>query len=390
MGSGARPKRQRKVVVDYFVYFVVRVLLCVMQALPESACQLLAKGLAWGFCDVCHFRSQVVDDNLRHAFPAASARRRMQICRGMWQHLMLLAFEIGRANRKIHETNWRDYVSFDGARNLVACQLDGRPVVIVTGHFGNFEISGYVAGLLGLPNFTVARPLDNRFLHDFIGRFRHSTGQQIISSRGSADLVGKVLEAGASLAVLGDHYGGPKGCWIEFFHRPASCHKSIALLALSYEAPLIVFHTQRTGRMLHFKLVANPTGSIPVTPTAQNQSRRLRSGIRRSWSGPLPRVPNSTGGCTAAGKTLEPIFAGNAGKNASGLRSASTPPRKWQSSARPDHRMQRQRGSGPCMIKWADDASGPGARQSSAAAKPPRGQLSNPAPQRYASAVCGP
>jgi KDO2-lipid IV(A) lauroyltransferase len=287
MGSGARPKRQRKVVVDYFVYFVIRVLLCVMQALPESACQLLAKGLAWGFCDVCHFRSQVVDDNLRHAFPAASARRRMQICRGMWQHLMLLAFEIGRANRKIHETNWRDYVSFDGARNLVACQLDGRPVVIVTGHFGNFEISGYVAGLLGLPNFTVARPLDNRFLHDFIGRFRHSTGQQIISSRGSADLVGKVLEAGASLAVLGDHYGGPKGCWIEFFHRPASCHKSIALLALSYEAPLIVFHTQRTGRMLHFKLVANPNRLDPrdtdcpksVTEITQWYSTQLERAI---------------------------------------------------------------------------------------------------------------
>jgi KDO2-lipid IV(A) lauroyltransferase len=266
MGSGASPKRKRNVAVDYLVYFVVRMLLCVIQALPESACLLLANGLAWIFCDVCHFRAQVVDDNLRHAFPDASPRRRRHICRGMWQHLMLLACEISRAHRKIHETNWRDYVSIECKRYLVERHLDERPVVIVTAHFGNFEISGYVAGLLGVSNFAVARPLDNRYLHEFMVRFRQSTGQQIISSRGSADLVGKVMESGATLAVLGDHYGGPKGCWVEFFHRPASCHKSIALLALSYEAPLMVFYTRRTGPMLHFQLIADENVLDPRDP----------------------------------------------------------------------------------------------------------------------------
>lgn len=284
--GGARPKRQRNVVVDYLIYFSVRMLLCVIQALPVSACHRLAKGLAIFFCDVCHFRAQVVDDNLRHAFPEADARRRRQICRGMWQHLMLLACEIACAHRKIHENNWRDHVSFEGVRDLVERQLDGRPVVIVTAHFGNFEVSGYVAGLLGLPNFTVARPLDNRFLHDFMIRFRQSTGQQIISSRGSADLVGKVMESGATLAVLGDHYGGPKGCWVEIFHRPASCHKSIALLALSYNAPLMVFHTQRTDRMLQFKLVAKDLldpldAACPKTVTEMTQwySTKLEQAI---------------------------------------------------------------------------------------------------------------
>jgi KDO2-lipid IV(A) lauroyltransferase len=129
--------------------------------------------------------------------------------------------------------------------------------MIVTSHFGNFEISGYLAGLLGFPSVTVARPLDNRFLQQFIAGFRAATGQSMISSRGSAQEVEAALRSGATLAVLGDHYGGPKGCWVQFLNRPASCHKSIGLLALSHQVPLLVFSTRRRDRMLHFEMVTD-------------------------------------------------------------------------------------------------------------------------------------
>ena len=172
-------------------------------------------------------------------------------------HLMLLVCEIAKAGRKIHETNWREHVSLEGSRDFLASQLNGQGLIVVTAHFGNFEMSGYVAGLLGISNFTVARPLDNSFLSEFLGRFRQSTGQRLISSRGSAGYVAQVLNAGSTLAVLGDHYGGHKGCWVRFFGRAASCHKSIALLALSHKVPLLVSTSQRTGKLLKFTFRAS-------------------------------------------------------------------------------------------------------------------------------------
>jgi KDO2-lipid IV(A) lauroyltransferase len=172
----------------------------------------------------------------------------------MWRHLFLLLCEIALAQRKIHHTNWRDYVHIHHAREIVSRMLSDRPLVVVTAHLGNFEMSGYIAGLLGLPTITIARDLDNVYLDRFLRRFRETTGQRIFSSKGTAELAQAVLESGGTLALLGDHHGGPKGCWVDFFGRPASCHKSVALFPLVNRLPLAVLVTTRVDRMLHFDM----------------------------------------------------------------------------------------------------------------------------------------
>ena len=60
-------------------------------------------------------------------------------------------------------------------RSFARC-FDDRPTVIICGHYGNFELSGYVLGLLGFPSYTIARPLDNPYLDRFINEFRGLTG----------------------------------------------------------------------------------------------------------------------------------------------------------------------------------------------------------------------
>ena len=50
--------------------------------------------------------------------------------------------------------------------------ISDRPVIVVTGHFGNFELGGYALGILGFPTFTVARNLDNRYLDEYLAGFR--------------------------------------------------------------------------------------------------------------------------------------------------------------------------------------------------------------------------
>ena len=100
----------RQQLVDFAVYVVVRVLICVAQAMRMETGQRVAGTLAWLFCDVFHVRSGVVDDNLAHAFPELSARERLQLARQMWEHLFLLVLEVANTPRKVHETNWREFV----------------------------------------------------------------------------------------------------------------------------------------------------------------------------------------------------------------------------------------------------------------------------------------
>ena len=104
---------------DYLVYLVVRVLICAVQALRLETGAVLAGHLAWLFCDVLKLREAVVDDNLAHAFPELSAEERKNLSRNMWNHLFLLVLEVAHAPRKIHETNWRRYISLRDSDKLV-------------------------------------------------------------------------------------------------------------------------------------------------------------------------------------------------------------------------------------------------------------------------------
>jgi len=241
-------------IIDFLVYFILRVLICIVQAIRIETGHRLARRLAWFFCDVLRIRGGVVDDNLAHAFPEMPPTERRRLARRMWEHLFLLVLEVAHTPRKIHETNWRDHVRLKNEKELVQALLDDRPLLIVTAHLGNFEVGGYVLGVLGFPTYTVARTLDNPYLDRFLNRFRAGTGQHIIPKNGGFDQIIDVLAHGGAMTFLADQYAGPKGCWVDFFGRSASAHKAIALLALDNHARMSVCASLRLDGPMQFEM----------------------------------------------------------------------------------------------------------------------------------------
>ncbi len=239
---------------DLLVYFVVRVAICLVQAMRVETAARLARGMAWVFAQVLRIRATVVDDNLAHAFPHLSAPSRRALARRMWEHLFLLVVEVAQTPRKVRETNWRDFVSLRNSDTMVRLLLSDRPTLIITAHFGNFEVAGYVLGILGFPTYTVARTLDNPYLDRFVNRFRSGTGARIVPKTGGYDQIVEVLGRGEAMAFLADQYAGEKGCWVEFFGRPASAHKAIALLALEHDAPVAIAAASRLDRPMRFEV----------------------------------------------------------------------------------------------------------------------------------------
>jgi len=277
-----------KPAADWLVYASVRILICVVQALPLDLCHTIAKGLAVVAADVVRVRHGVVDENLRHAFPEWNGAYRRRFIRRMWEHLFLMVVEVAQARRKIHQASFHQYVTFRNKPLLVKYLLDPRPTVLVTGHYGNFEVAGYVLGLFGFPTFTIARRLDNPYLDRFLNEFRSSTGQYLLPKQGCAPQVQRVLDAGGTLSLLGDQYAGNKGCWVEFLGRPASCHKAVALFTLSSGAPQLVCYLRRRGNTpMQFEIglvgVADPASwdceLAGVKPLTQWYSERLEKMI---------------------------------------------------------------------------------------------------------------
>lgn len=213
----------------------------------------------------------------------------------MWHHLLLMVCEIAHAPRKIHRTNWREHVYMRDKDQSLQVLLDDRATVLVTGHFGNFEVAGYTTGLLGIHTSTVARPLDNVYVDAYVEAFRSATGQLILPKDGSSLAIQELLERKGALTILADQHAGPKGSWVEFFGHATSCHKALALFVLSARAPLLVTYARRLNRPLRFEIgttgLADPALlDVPTPPKYLNSvddltkwyNDRLEDAIRLS------------------------------------------------------------------------------------------------------------
>ena len=274
----------------FCVYVFLRLVIAVVQALPLEACEKGAEIMATLFSRVLGIRRRVIEENLRTAFPHITAREVATINWQMWRHLFLMTAEIAHTPRKVHETNWKQHSQIVNQELFVRTLLSGRPLVLVSAHFGNFELGGYLMGLFGFPTYTVARQLDNVFLDRFVNDFRGRTGQFMLPKRGSRDMIQAVLSGGGILTLLGDQAAGKKACWVNFFGRPASTHKAVAAFSLANGAPTMVSYARRVGGPLHYEVgpeaICDPRdgdfqfGSIPLL--AQWYTDHLEHLIRRS------------------------------------------------------------------------------------------------------------
>jgi Kdo2-lipid IVA lauroyltransferase/acyltransferase len=281
---------RRKLILDYAVYLVVRMLICAVQALPLSALEPLCNQLGWFCWHVLKLRRRVVKENLAFAFPQSSNAERERIALAMWRHLFLMVVEIALAPRKVRRTNWREHSSISHVRETIRTLIDARPKVIISGHLGNFELGGYLLAMHGFPTHAIARPLDNVFLDRFVNRFRGATGQYMLPKQGSGPEVAELLERGGTLVLLGDQAGGKGGCWVDFFGKPASTHKAVAVFSLGSKAPTVVTAAVRVGKPLCFRMeiggIVDPGdlnfswGTVPLL--TQWYTRTLEDLIRRT------------------------------------------------------------------------------------------------------------
>ena len=147
---------------QWTVYCFARIVICFLQSVRIETCDSICRWLAWLSYRVLRLRRKIIDENIVHAFPHLSEEQRQALALGMWHHVFLLVCELAQVPRKIHETNWREFVdiSYEDCREQVSQMLSVRPVVVFSGHFGNFELGGFVTGMLGFPYYTVARIMD--------------------------------------------------------------------------------------------------------------------------------------------------------------------------------------------------------------------------------------
>ncbi len=283
-------KRPRRRALDYLVYLAIRLLVGVAQALTIEQSYAFSRLLAAVLYRVDARHRKIGLENLRQAFgDRYTELERDQVVRGVYRHFCMMLMEILHIPRKLHPTTWRERITLVGEDMAVDRLLKGGPIIMLSGHFGNWEMAGYLFGVFGFPPHSVARALDNPFLDGFLRRFRERSGQRMIAKKGGYDQMLAVLRGGGVLSFLADQDAGERGMFVEFFGRPASTHKAIALLALEHRAPVVIGYARRVGPGFRYEVgceeVIEPdewTGTADdARLLTQRYTRTLESIIRR-------------------------------------------------------------------------------------------------------------
>lgn len=136
----------------------------------------------------------------------------------------------------------------------------GRGMIVVIGHLGNWELIGLAVCHAGYPLHSLARPIDNPRIDRYLNRFRSQTGQTIIPKYHALGEMIRVLQRNEILIIQVDQDARHHGVYVDFFGRPASTHRSPALLSLKYGTPIVVANIFRDNGLHHCVL------SDPILP----------------------------------------------------------------------------------------------------------------------------
>jgi KDO2-lipid IV(A) lauroyltransferase len=242
------PRSPRERIADLAWYAVLLTLVCVFRALPPALTFRLADRLASLVHRLNRAHRRIALENVRASLPHLDPPAAEQLIRDMYRHFVRAIVETLLMPRKFHVGNWRAFVDLYPARGMPDALLSDRPALVATAHFGNWEMAGYVTGAMGFKTYAIARPLNNPYFDRFVTRLREATGQTVIAKKDDFDRLTAVLRAGGKVATLADQDAGLRGVFVDFFGRPASTHKAVALMAIEFDAVVVVTGVPRVDR----------------------------------------------------------------------------------------------------------------------------------------------
>jgi KDO2-lipid IV(A) lauroyltransferase len=192
--------------------------------------------------------------NLRRSFPDWPESKVREVAEGSLVHLVRFFVDVLHTPRRVHRDSWPGQLNTHAMGEAVGVLNSDRPVILVTGHVGNFELLGYGLSTFGYELEALARPLDNPLIYDWLLGIREKRGAKIITKWDATERMTGVLERGGALGFIADQNAGDRGVFVPFMGRLASAYKSIALLAIRYDAVVVCGYALRRGERFAYDM----------------------------------------------------------------------------------------------------------------------------------------
>jgi len=229
-----------KTAKDWVIAKLVGLLLHYLKKLPPERSTDFAERLFWRFA-MWLPRTRLARRNMSLAFPEKSPDEINTLIRAMWGNFGRALAEYVFLDRLFdydHDNPENGRVEFSGVEHFVEINETDGPVIIFTGHTGNWELLPIGAASYGLNVTALFRPPNNKFLAKKILKARRTSMGHLVPSRaGAAWALADVMEKGGAVGLLIDQHF-TRGPMIEFFGRKARANPLLPKLARQFNCPI--------------------------------------------------------------------------------------------------------------------------------------------------------
>ena len=246
--------------IDKITYHFLSGLSIVLRKIPLKNQIILSQHIASILFHYIPKRKSIAVKNIKIAFPEKSYKWINNTLKNCYKFLSF---------------NFIQFLAFPESTNSIKIQINGQEeldkafekekgVILISAHFGAWEILGHWLGINNYPLRGVAQRQTNKGANKFFEEKRQLSGIKHVYRKVGMDVLYNVLNENKMLGLVSDQDAKSKGIFVNFFNKPASTHKGAAIFHLNTKAPMIFGVCVQTG-FQKYKIELIPVSTVDNT-----------------------------------------------------------------------------------------------------------------------------
>lgn len=237
--------------IDYIAYILVRFLNILFRFIPVSFTLWIGRR----FGSIAFFfnkrRRLVAYANLKAAFAREKSPQELRATtKRVYQNVVQTFMEVlnlTKVNRKYVDK----YIEVVNMERIRDAAKSGRGTILLTAHFGDWEMSSLVSSVVGFPIMVLVREQKMKRLNELLNRLRESNGCKVIRKGMDVKNIIKALRENNIVGILADQDAGRNGMFVNFFGRPTSSHSGTMQIAKHTDSIVLPNFIVRTHGPYH-------------------------------------------------------------------------------------------------------------------------------------------
>jgi KDO2-lipid IV(A) lauroyltransferase len=284
------PIEERSRVLTYLPYLFLKGFSLLINLLPEKFSLWVGRQMGKGMYYLDFGHRKVAIQNLHLAFGREKPEEEIRsIAKKNFQNLGMSAIEFFRIPKMDVET-FKKKVKIEGMEEVQKILKNGKGILLLLSHLGNWELMGLMSKVLGDPIAVIARPIKkNKWVNDMVAEVRKEAGLEVIPTEKASQKVIRALSENRLVGILIDQRAKKsEGVWVDFFGKKAPSTPALAVLAMRTGTPVLPVFMIRNGYRKHRLLIKEPlqlvdTGNIKkdVETNTQLMNHALESIVRQ-------------------------------------------------------------------------------------------------------------